>query len=103
MRHVIVHLLLCSVLFSGVAWAANSDAEAFFGHASETMHDTQMHSQHDDSHPESNDHGCHGIAHLVGLMNTSNYDVHIDSGHDVQPVILRPRSTISSPPTHVPI
>lgn len=66
MRRLISQCLIISILYAGVAWAADTHAEAYFGHGAEW-------SQGADNQPDTGngvdtcDHCCHGSAHYVGF------------------------------------
>ncbi|MGD8939085.1 MAG: hypothetical protein PVJ72_06880 [Gammaproteobacteria bacterium] len=102
MKRLIIKVLIFTVLFVNIAWAADSHEQAFFGHAEETMHDTQIHPEHDSEHAQS-DHCCHGAVHLTGLANSTTHLFHDLGSSGILPNIRSHKSNFPSPPTPIPI
>jgi hypothetical protein len=102
MKRLIIKVLICTVLFMNIAWAADRHAQAFFGHAEETMHDTQIHPEHDSERAQS-DHCCHGSVHLTGLASPTAHLFHDFDNSGILQTISDHKSTLSSPPTPIPI
>jgi len=94
-------MLIVSVLFAGFAWAADSHAEAFFGHDSElSVVDT---AGGNNAPAEAGcDHCCHGAAHLTGLPGNLMMLVHQVHGDYVMPLPASIDSVINIPPTPPP-
>ncbi len=101
MRRFIAQLLALSILFAGVAWAADAHAEAFFGH------DTNLPSLSDDlpndfSDDGPCDHCCHGTAHYLGLLLIPSAMVAAtDSCVTVLPIVSY-HSRVNAPPSRPP-
>jgi hypothetical protein len=102
MKRFIIQVLICTVLFVNIAWAADSHEQAFFGHAEEIMHGAEIHVQHDSDHAQS-DHCCHGAVHLTGLAHSVVDFFHALVNDSVLHDINSHKSNFSSPPTHIPI
>ncbi len=101
MRRFIAKLLALSILFGGVAWAADAHAEAYLGY------DVNLSSLGGDlpnrcSDDGPCDHCCHGTAHYLGLLLTSSAVVADTDGRvTVLPVVLY-HSRANAPPTQPP-
>jgi hypothetical protein len=102
MNRLIIKVLICTVLFMNIAWAADSHEQAFFGHAEEAVHDAQTHPDHDSDHAQS-DHCCHGTVHLTGLASSTAHLFHDLDNSGIFPTIRGHKSNFSSPPIPVPI
>jgi|GEM_PF-1407415 len=101
MRRFIAQLLALSILFAGVAWAADAHAEAFFGH------DINVPSLGGDlpddfSDDGSCDHCCHGTAHYLGLLLTSSAVVADTDGRVTVLPVVSYHSRANAPPTQPP-
>lgn len=71
MRKIVSTLLLVTTLFANLSWAADTHAEAYFGHGTEWSQD---------KFPVPDGHGncddcdccCHGVVHLMGLVSSTS-------------------------------
>lgn len=72
MRRIFSQFLIISVLFSGVAWAANIHAIAVFDHSDGQEQELQTASQDEVIDIELCDHCCHGATHIVGILCSSS-------------------------------
>jgi hypothetical protein len=102
MKRIIVKTLIFTMLFVNLAWAADSYAQAFFGHAEEIMHGNDIHAQHDGSHAQS-DYCCHGAVHLTGLAHAVVHFFHDLGNSRILAAADSHDSNFSSPPTPIPI
>jgi len=94
-------MLIVSVLFAGFAWAADSHAEAFFGHDSEL---SAAYGAAGEGAPAERacDHCCHGAAHLTGLPGSHVMLAHQVRGRYVPPARANIDSVVDTPPTPPP-
>jgi len=101
MRRFLTRMLIVSVLFAGLAWAADSHAEAFFGHDSEL---SAAHGAGDGTAlaERACDHCCHGAAHLTGLPGNLVMATHQVGGSYVPPAQPSIDSVVDIPPTPPP-
>lgn len=67
MPKILTTLLIAVTLIANLAWAMDTHAAAFFGHDSEWSLDNSVHPDEHDGN-ETCDHCCHGLAHLIGLV-----------------------------------
>jgi hypothetical protein len=102
MKCFIAKTLIFTMLFVNLAWAADSHEQAFFGHAEEIMHGTDIHAQHDSDHAQS-DHCCHGAVHLTGLAHAVVDLFHSFGNSSIFSKVDNHISNFSSPPTPIPI
>ncbi|MFV2055501.1 MAG: hypothetical protein ACC707_03495 [Thiohalomonadales bacterium] len=86
-KNLLIYVLLLTTLFSGVAFAWDTDPEAMVGHDQAKI---DLLTGDDHNHPEGtthhNDHCCHGIAHLVGIITQS--DLHFFTNNNSKIVNL---------------
>ncbi|NOX09387.1 MAG: hypothetical protein GXP22_07880 [Gammaproteobacteria bacterium] len=102
MRKLITLLLLASTLFANLSWAADTDAEIYFGHASSQWSQDPSSSPDSHSNSDSCDHCCHSLSHLTGLIEQSHIS-YSPSGYSYL-ALLTPyyRTHTQSPPTPPP-
>lgn len=77
MKRYFIYILVLACLFSNVTFAWDADPKTMLGHNGTSIDLLSGELSHGDSHhPEGDlhhyDHCCHGIAHLVGLIDKSS-------------------------------
>jgi len=101
MRRIIANCLIVSLLFGGVAWAADMHAEAFFGHgASWSRQGGDQPAAHDGV--KICDHCCHGSAHHVAFPVEPPMTVCARGTLTASSAARRHASLILEPPTQPP-
>ena len=87
---------------AGVAWAADTHAEAFFGHGAEWMQGADGHLDTGNG-ADTCDHCCHGSAHYVGFPMAESATTGYRENHNSAFVDDSYLSLALTPPTQPPI
>jgi len=102
MKRIFSQLLIISVLFSSMVWAANIHATAVFDHNDEQEQSLQTPSQNEVIDIELCDHVCHGATHLVGIICSSDHR-YVDPSTDLNQLPINfIYSFTHTPPTPPP-
>jgi len=84
MKRILIHLLLLSTLFSGLAFAWDTHPEAVVGHDSVALN-LLDNADHHDSETHHSDHCCHANAHLLAMIfnpvaaSQTHHDTHLNN------------------------
>lgn len=84
MKNLLVYILLITTFYSGMVFAWDTDPEALVGHDNELLQllsvvdhfavdPNLVKNSAPDEDKHLNDHCCHGVSHLVGIMNHSYF------------------------------
>lgn len=103
MKRAIIQSIIFFVLFSGIAWATNSHAEAFiFPDEEINLDNSAINSQHYINF-EYNDHACHGSIHLSTIPATSFNSFYNSVSNPVFHYLAMFHSISHKPPTPPPV
>jgi len=101
MYRLLTTILIVSVLFGNVAWAADDHAEKLFGHEPALSSLDSGPVDHSAAHGAC-DHCCHGASHLIGLAASTTLFTAVLPAELWNPPIGAYTSIAFSPPTPPP-
>jgi len=108
MKRVIIQLLICSILYGGLLWAADNTADVYFNYTNEVyFNDIDLDPQQqsfkvDDNCCHGEDHCCNALAHLAGLSRLSTNILFLHQGNNTVHIFNRFHSLSIAPPTPPP-